>query len=125
MAQTTFSITGRRTLVVKMAAALMVAASLATWSTPSAAQVTDTAQLGAADLERAFWACDHASTKGRVDLGTAIACSSATDALKVRKFNGDFSAMLAWWQLNKAAEHLALETSERNAVARVTPAGQR
>ena len=64
-----------------------------------------------ADLEKAFWFCDHAATNHGVDGGTAIACGAITESLKVSKFNGDFSLMLVWWRNNKAAEHQALTTA--------------
>lgn len=63
----------------------------------------------APSLERAFWICDHGAARETVDSQTAIACSEITEALKLAKFNGDYEAMLAWWQQNKAAEHAALE----------------
>jgi hypothetical protein len=67
-----------------------------------------------ADLERAFWACDHAATvSGVVDFPTAIACGGATEGLRLRRFNGDFNAMLSWWQQNKSAEHEALDNAYR------------
>jgi hypothetical protein len=62
-----------------------------------------------ADLERAFWICDHAATTRAIDTGSAIFCTGVTEDLKKRKFNGDFDALLAWWQQYKAAEHEALE----------------
>ena len=100
------------------AAALLVAASLISVATPAAAQASIGAELRMAELERAFWACDHAATVGRIDSGTASTCSALTDTLKVRKFNSDFNAMLAWWQQHKEAEHLALAAAHRHALAR-------
>ena len=49
--------------------------------------------------------------KHGVDGATAIACGVITEDLKVKKFNGDFDSMLAWWRQNKAAEHQALTTA--------------
>jgi hypothetical protein len=71
-------------------------------------------------LERTFWRCDHAATQGLLDAGAAMDCSVATEALKVRKFGGDFGAMLAWWRERKDAEHLALAraSAQRLAVRR-------
>ena len=55
-----------------------------------------------ADLERAFWVCEYAATThGNADIAT---CTAVYDALKQRKFGGDFEALLTWWQQNKAAE---------------------
>ncbi|RZU00630.1 hypothetical protein [Rivibacter subsaxonicus] len=66
-----------------------------------------------AELERAFWVCDHAATKQLIDMGTAAACSRLTEELKKKKFNGSFDAMLAWWRQNKAPEHQALDVAGR------------
>jgi hypothetical protein len=65
-----------------------------------------------ADLEVAYWACDHASERDLLDPGTAAACGAAAGELQRRKFNGDFDAMLAWWQRNKSREHRRLDLRE-------------
>ena len=59
-------------------------------------------------LERAFWRCDHAATQGVLDSATAADCSTATEALKARRFGGNFSAMLAWWRERKDDEYRSL-----------------
>ena len=105
-------------LISNPAAALLVAASLVAAAAPAAAQAGIGTELRMAELEKAFWACDHAATVGRIDSGTAITCASLTDTLKVRKFNSDFNAMLAWWQQHKEAEHLALAAAHSHALAR-------
>ena len=64
-----------------------------------------------ADLERAFWVCDRASTLYAIDSSTAGACSAITEELKSKKFSGDFNAMLAWWRVNKESAHQALEAA--------------
>ena len=107
-----------QTLFSNAAAALLVAASLVAAATPARAQAGIGAELRMAELEKAFWACDHAATVGRIDSGTAIACGGLTEALKQRKFNSDFNAMLAWWRQHKEAEHLALEAAHSHALAR-------
>jgi len=114
-----------QTLFSNAAAALLAAASLVAAATPARAQAGIGAELRMAELERAFWACDHAATVGLIDSGTAITCASLTDTLKVRKFNGDFNAMLAWWREHKQAEHLALETPAPTADARSAALRQR
>ena len=40
-----------------------------------------------------------------MDRDSAIACASLSDALKLRKFGGDFNALLAWWRQHELAEH--------------------
>jgi hypothetical protein len=121
MAQTPFSISGRRAPAMRVASALSLLLLFCTGL--AGAQAAVGAKLPMAELERAFWACDHAATVGRIDSGTAITCGALTETFKQRRFNGDFSAMLAWWRLNKEAEHLALaNASGRNALARLPDA---
>ena len=67
-----------------------------------------------ADLETTFWACDYAATViGLLDVGTALLCGKAFKEIKLRKFNGDFHALLSWWQRNKSREHQALDRAYR------------
>lgn len=106
------AITGRRSPAMKAAAAVLIAAGAAGWSAPSGAQATIGTELRLAELEKAFWVCDHAATIGRIDSGTAITCGSLTEALKQHKFDGDFNAMLAWWRQHKEAEYLALSKAD-------------
>ena len=57
------------------------------------------------EVERAFWACDYlATTYGYVAVDAHL-CSMWTDALRDRKFGGDFERLLAWWRENKRAQH--------------------
>lgn len=62
-----------------------------------------------ADLEKAFWVCDYAGTNGVVGPDQAAACIAITDELKRTKFDGDLDRLVAWWRLNKAAQHQALD----------------
>ena len=71
-----------------------------------------------ADLEKAFWICDHAATNHGVDGGMVFACGAVYESLKVSKFNGDFDLMLVWWRKNKAAEHQALTTADYEVASR-------
>jgi hypothetical protein len=61
------------------------------------------------DLEKAFWVCDYAGTNGVVGPDQAAACIAITDELKRTKFDGDFDRLVAWWRLNKVAQHEALD----------------
>jgi hypothetical protein len=115
------AITGRRPLATKAAAALLIVAGAAGWSAPSSAQATIGTELRLAELEKAFWVCDHAATIGLIDGSTAITCGSLTEALKQRKFDGDFNAMLAWWREHKNAEHLALAQAGGTSIPRRAP----
>ena len=78
-----------------------------------------------AELEKVFWACDHAATVGRIDSSTAITCGGLTETLKQRKFNGDFNALLVWWREQKEAQYSVLETSTRKADAHSAALRQR
>ena len=107
------------TTLIAAAAALTVAA------TPSRAQTTMSDPSGIARLERMFWVCDHAASTRGVDAATMMACMDATEALKARKFGGDFDALLTWWREGKAAAHAALDAAAERAAARVRAEGAR
>jgi O-glycosyl hydrolase len=85
--------------------ALVVAMACA--GTPAVAQNAQDAELQA--LERGFWRCDHATAHGALDSGSAMRCSLIYEALKERRFGGDFTAMLAWWREHKGERHGALD----------------
>jgi hypothetical protein len=62
------------------------------------------------DLEQAFWVCDHAATvHGVMDVGTAAACATITRDFRMKRFNGDFIALLSWWQRHKTHQHRLLD----------------
>lgn len=110
------SITPQRLAAVVIAAALgwtCTGASAQEQLNPQKSIEVSARASSFADLEKAFWICDHAATTNGVDRGTAVVCGAITEDLKVRKFNGDFDSMLAWWKQNKAAEHRALATVSR------------
>ena len=114
---------GRPFLLARAIAALLAAASLGAFAdiTPAPERAPSRAEAKAVapeknstvELEKSFWFCDHAATKHGLHPSMAIACSMITDELKAAKFNGDFSAMLAWWRLNKTAQHQALDAAAR------------
>ncbi len=62
-----------------------------------------------AHLEKAFWICDYAGTNGMAGGDQAVACIAITDELKRTKFDGDFDRLVAWWRLNKVAQHQELD----------------
>lgn len=105
------AITGRRSSAMKATAAALIVAEAAGWSGPSSAQTTIDTELHLNEIEKVFWVCDYAATIHLVDIGIAIPCSRATEALRQHKFDGDFNAMLAWWRQHKEAEHRALAKS--------------
>ena len=69
--------------------------------------------LRVADLEKAFWMCDHAATTRGVHASLASMCGAVTEELKTKKFDGDFEQMLGWWRRNKLAEYEKLESGDR------------
>jgi hypothetical protein len=116
------AITGRRcSSAMKAAAAVLIVADVAVWSAPSGAQTTIGTDRGLDEIEKAFWVCDYAASIRLVDMGSAIICSRLTEALKQRKFDGDFPAMLAWWQQHREAEHQALARTGGTSLPRPAP----
>lgn len=53
------------------------------------------------DLERLFLRCDRESSQRLLDFDEAALCSTGFEALKKRKFGGNFDAMLTWWRLRR------------------------
>ena len=66
------------------------------------------AARGAIELERLFWMCDYAATAGTLQDNEIEMCGAAIEQVKVARFDGDYDKLLAWWRLNKEAEHQAL-----------------
>jgi hypothetical protein len=102
---------------VAMAAVILIVFALtsapASAKEPTAPQQVALASSPLAALENAFWACDYAGTNGSVDADTGIACIELTRELKMKKFSGDFEALVAWWQQHKPAQHRALAAARR------------
>lgn len=71
----------------------------------AAAQPPAFEHLDDAAIENAFWHCDARATQVVLDAGEGVLCERLADALKQRRFGGDFSRLLAWWQERKAIEH--------------------
>ena len=69
--------------------------------------------LRVADLENAFWVCDHAATTRGMHATPVSMCSAIFDELKTKKFGGDFEQLLGWWRQNKLAEHQKLASGDR------------
>jgi hypothetical protein len=69
----------------------------------------DVSGMPVAALERAFWVCDHTATVHGVEATPVATCTSVFEAVKEKKFGGDFLQLLAWWRENKRLEHTRLE----------------
>jgi hypothetical protein len=68
------------------------------------------ASVNLADLEAAFWACEYAATtRGAASIQT---CTAVYDALKERKFGGDFDGLLKWWQQNRVSAYRRLAAED-------------
>ncbi|MBA2548211.1 MAG: hypothetical protein H0V16_07100 [Burkholderiaceae bacterium] len=65
-----------------------------------------------AELEKAFWICDYIVTTYGVDGSPVTSCGEAYEELKRAKFNGDFDELVAWWGVNKAEQHAALNRAD-------------
>jgi len=81
---------------------LICSAALATLA---AAQPRAFDNLDDAAIEDAFWHCDVRATQVALDVGEGVLCERLGEAWKQRRFGGDFTRMLAWWQERKASEH--------------------
>lgn len=101
--------------------AAMIAIGAAGGCAASRAQAMAGAELRLDELEKAFWVCDYAATISIVDVHDAMNCSHFIEALRQRKFAGDFVAMLAWWRQHKEAEHRELSKGGGASLPRVAP----
>lgn len=113
--------TSRCLPAMKITAAALIVVSAIGGPVLSHAQVTLGAESVLDELEKAFWVCDYAATTSLVDFYSAIACSYLTESLRQRKFDGDFQAMLTWWQQHKEAKHLELSKGGSTSVPRLAP----
>ena len=52
-------------------------------------------------LERMYLRCARVSAERLMAFDEAAACSTASEALLKRRFDGDFAALLAWWRLHR------------------------
>ncbi len=66
-----------------------------------------------ADLETAFWVCDHTATRRGIEYTPMALCAAVTDELKAVKFRGDFDELVAWWTANKPAQFERLDAANR------------
>jgi hypothetical protein len=103
----------RRAITTTAASAALLIAGVSGWFGAYAQERPGSASPGesihvratSSELEKAFWKCDYVVTTSGMGLGEGAWCAEISEELKRRKFGGDFQAMLAWWQQNKAAEY--------------------
>jgi hypothetical protein len=84
---------------------LTCGAALATLAAAQSPAIPHFGDLDDATIENAFWHCDARATQVVLDPGEGVLCERLGDALKQRRFGGDFTRLLAWWQERKALEH--------------------
>ena len=63
--------------------------------------VAQLATVSDKELRRESLRCAHDSSAQRMTPGEGHACSMIADALLYTSFNGDFAALVAWWQANR------------------------
>lgn len=87
--------------------AALLLCSAAVWLQPCAAAETELADEdpALAALEQQFWDCDYLATRFALSPQDGGQCVIVHDELKGRRFGGDFTRLLAWWQSHKAVEH--------------------
>jgi hypothetical protein len=54
-------------------------------------------------LREIFAACSIAANEGLLDFGSAAVCSLGYEALLKQGFNGNFRALMVWWQRQRQA----------------------
>ena len=54
-------------------------------------------------LKAEYLACDRAATRSALPPGAAAYCSSVSEELLERGFDGDFERLIAWWRSEKQA----------------------
>jgi hypothetical protein len=88
------------------------------------ASAVDPATRDLDQIERLFWICDHtASTEGVTGV-EGIACGEATEQVRLRKFGGNFEAMLVWWREKKGSMQQALGGAATLPVSESTAQGR-
>ena len=110
------------TFVGQWGLAMIAACALAIGAAGSVRAQTSDGDGRLAALEQAFWACDYIGTQEGVAEAPVEFCVEVTDDLRHEKFGGDFDAMVAWWQDNKAAEHAMLAAGALAGAREVPPA---
>lgn len=110
----------RLTKLAALASFAAVLAAGSAWAEEPIGAQSVAARLASADLsdlERAFWICDYTASIHGTSGTDSSACTAVYEAVKERKFGGDFDKLLDWWRQHKPARHEALATAD----AKVAP----
>ena len=73
------------------------------FAAPRARIVAALAAVPAGQLRQVYLACARESNQRLLDPGEAMVCTMVADTLLARDFNGDFAALIAWWQSHRDA----------------------
>jgi len=99
---------GRQAAILAMATLLNTAAGAqGTWLGERDRIFAGFEQQPLTGVERQWLECARESELRLLDLGEAAVCSIAHEVFLRRRFEGDFSALLAWWKARRgpAATH--------------------
>ena len=83
---------------------LLVAAVAAPTAARAEPLRVDVSTVPVDSLKETYLACDRLSRRTVLDFGTAVHCSTHSEALLRRGFDGDFEALLAWWRVASKAD---------------------
>jgi hypothetical protein len=100
------------TALTAFAAALTAGSAMAEQTTVAPSVASRVAVVSLADLEDAFWVCDYTATTRGPEGSDLTVCTAVYEAIKERKFGGDFDGLLDWWRQNKVVRHDALAAVE-------------
>ena len=73
------------------------------FNAPRSQVAAELAEVPTTQLRRVYLACAHESNRRLLEPGEAMVCTMVGDTLLARDFDGDFNALLAWWQANRDA----------------------
>lgn len=111
--QTTAISVLKKTAAASTLALALCGGATAQQQDPAAALQVHVARVNLADLEEAFWMCEYVAATHGAGAEQIVTCSAVYDALKERKFAGDFDGLLAWWRQNKPAQLARLAALDR------------
>ena len=95
-----------------LAAALALGSASAEQAIGAHSVAAQVASVDLAHLEEAFWICDYTATTHGTGGNDIVICTAVYDAIKERKFGGDFDKLLDWWQQNKVSRHDELAAAD-------------
>ena len=73
------------------------------FAAPRGKIIAELAAVPSGQLRQAYLACARESNQRLLDPGEAMVCAMVADTLLASDFNGDFTALIAWWQSHRDA----------------------